>query len=293
VDIARHNLAEFAEWLRDLPLGSLGPPGLLAALGILLLLAGGRLFRPALGIAAIFLGVTLAVGYARVSGATLSPLVAAGLGAIGGAVVAMLGYRLLLAAAGGTLGIALAAILASAAIEAGFVATAEGEAARAAPPVAADATDGTDAPRPSPAASLVERAIEDTLAPWIDRYGPDASHRLGLVRGEFDERWRRLAGPERTFFLASVASGAFVGLLLGLAHPGGTARAVTSLLGALFLLGGGVPLLVRFLSSDTVRAGPEATPLRWLAAWAAIAALGWLFQHRTRARPAPSAAPAE
>lgn len=287
---ATHNLAELADWMRSLPLSSLAPPGLLLVIGLATLLFGARLLRPTLALAAIFVGVTLAVGWARVSGSTLAPIWWAAFGAIGGVVAATLGYRLLLAGGSASIGLAISAIAASAAIEAGIVATPDGNARREAPaePVAHSSSpaEGSIAARPG------DDALANVLGPWIDRYAGDFRATLGSARGELDSRWARLAGPERTFFLASVAAGAFVGLVLGFMNPNGTARVVTSLLGGLFLLAGGVPLLVRSLETETVRAGPAATPLRWLAAWLAIAFLGWIFQLRTRpvAKPEPEPA---
>lgn len=284
-----HNLAELASWMRSLPLSSLAPPGILLVVGLATLLFGARLLRPTLALAAIFLGVTIAVAWARVAGSTLSPIWWAAFGAIGGVVAATLGYRLLLAGGSAAIGLVLSAIAASAAIEAGIVATHDGAARRETPPAAIAFDEPASEP---PAASVPADAIAAAFGPWIDRYAGELRATLGAARGELDSRWNRLAGPERTFFLASVAAGAFIGLVLGLMNPNGTARVVTSLLGALFLLAGGVPLLVRSLESETVRAGPAATPLRWLAAWLAIAFLGWVFQLRTRPIPKPEPEPA-
>lgn len=285
-----HNLAELAEWMRSLPLSSLAPPGLLLVIGLATLLFGARLLRPTLALAAILVGVTLAVGFARVQGSTLSPLWWAAFGAIGGVVAATLGYRLLLAGGSASIGLALAAIVASAAIEAGVVATPDGNARREIPRETASFTppDAGDTAAPPP----VPDALLAALAPWIDRYAGELGGAFGAAGGELRTRWSRLVGPERTFFLATAAAGAFIGLVLGLMNPSGTARIVTSLLGGLFLLAGGVPLLVRSLESETVRAGPAATPLRWLAAWLAIAFLGWLFQLRTRPAAKPEPDPA-
>ena len=286
-----HNRAELAAWMRSLPLSSLAPPGILLVVGLATLLFGARLLRPTLALAAIFLGVTIAVAWARVAGSTLSPIWWAAFGAIGGVVAATLGYRLLLAGGSAAIGLTLSAIVASAAIEAGIVATHDGAARRETPP-AALALDEAASETEASVASVPTDAIAAALGPWIDRYAGELRATLGAAKGELDSRWNRLAGPERTFFLASVAAGAFIGLVLGLMNPNGTARVVTSLLGALFLLAGGVPLLVRSLESETVRAGPAATPLRWLAAWLAIAFLGWIFQLRTRPIPKPEPEPA-
>lgn len=285
-----HNLAELAEWMRSLPFSSLAPPGLLLVIGLATLLFGARLLRPTLALAAILVGVTLAVGFARVQGSTLSPLWWAAFGAIGGVVAATLGYRLLLAGGSAAIGVALGAILASSAIEAGIVATPDGNARResAGEFTSFAAHEESDAIESSP--PPVPDALLAALAPWIDRYAGELGGAFGAAGGKLRTRWARLVGPERTFFLATVAAGAFIGLVLGLANPNGSARVVTSLLGGLFLLAGGVPLLVRSLESETVRAGPAATPLRWLLAWLAIAFLGWLFQLRTRPRPKPEPA---
>lgn len=290
-----HNLAELAAWMRSLPLSSLAPPGLLLVIGLATLLFGARLLRPTLALAAIFLGVTIAVAWARLAGSTLAPIWWAAFGAIGGVIAATLGYRLLLATGSAAIGLTLSAIVASAAIEAGVVATPDGSRGREAEArsIALDTPpDGSLAPAAAPFESSIGDAVTAALGPWIDRYAGDLRATLGAARGELDSRWNRLSGPERTFFLASVAAGAFIGLVLGLMNPNGTARVVTSLLGGLFLLAGGVPLLVRALESETVRAGPAATPLRWLAAWIAIAFLGWIFQVRTRATPKPEPEPA-
>ncbi|MFM7133660.1 MAG: hypothetical protein ACKO0W_05025, partial [Planctomycetota bacterium] len=202
-----HNLAELAAWMRSLPLSSLAPPGLLLVIGLATLLFGARLLRPTLALAAIFVGVTIAVAWARVAGSTLSPLWWAAFGAIGGTVAATLGYRLLLASGSAAIGLALSAIVASSAIEAGIVATHDGAARRETPaaPVALDepAADAVTV-------SLPANAIAAALGPWIDRYAGEFRTTLGAARGELDSRWNRLAGPERTFFLASVAAGAFI-----------------------------------------------------------------------------------
>lgn len=289
-----HNLAELADWMRSLPLSSLAPPGLLLVIGLATLLFGARLLRPTLALAAIFVGVTIAVAWARVAGSTLSPFWWAAFGAIGGTIAATLGYRLLLAGGSAAIGLTLSAIAASAAIEAGIVATHDGAARRETPVAAAESGSfaALAAESPPVSVSVPADAIAAALGPWIDRYAGEFRATLGAAKGELDSRWNRLAGPERTFFLASVAAGAFIGLVLGLMNPNGTARVVTSLLGALFLLAGGVPLLVRSLESDTVRAGPAATPLRWLAAWLAIAFLGWIFQLRTKPAAKPEPEPA-
>jgi hypothetical protein len=285
-----HNLAELAEWMRSLPLPSLAPPGLLLVIGLATLLFGARLLRPTLALGAIFLGVTLAVGWSRVLGSTMSPLWWALFGAIGGVIAATLGYRLLLSAGSAAIGLTLASLVASAAIEAGIVAGPAPE-ARAETSAASTSAAGTEGARPEVDPPPLPEGVIASLGPWFDRYAGDLGGAFAAAGDELRSRWSRLVGPERTFFLATLAAGAFIGLLLGLMNPNGTARVVTSLLGGLFLLAGGVPLLVRSLESETVRAGPAATPLRWLAAWLAIAFLGWLFQLRTKPAPKPEPDP--
>jgi len=95
----------------------------------------------------------------------------------------------------------------------------------------------------------------------------------GLVQWA-DTRW--LAEPKqvRTFLTAAAAGGGFVGFVLGAWLAESAAALLTSLVGAIFLLVGAMPLLARY--SDRVAQGPH--PIGWLLLWLAVSLAGWLFQ---------------
>lgn len=283
--------------------------GATAALGVLLLLFGGRLL---LLMATIAGG---AIGWVA-GGAACESLVPEWPPALCAATCAVLGAGLaalflaptiavLLSIAGASAGLLVAGAL----IEGGMVPT--GRAPYGAPRAAAvepSAATGVRDARSS-ALAAIERALPGgagSAAP-ARRDGTDAEasrdpsggaasepgamvtlSRAGLqVWRELSAAWESVPPQARTLLAASAGAGGIAGLVLGLLFSRWAMSGVSAIVGAMLLCGAGVPLAER-ATGGAVRAPESATG--WLLLAGAIAASGWAFQSwRRRSGPVPAA----
>ncbi len=255
-----------AEQLQSLPWFDLAPAGFLALIGLLLLFYGQKLLKPSLVCAAIVLGAWVAgplVGMLSAPvAARLPPILWPVIGGITGLVFIALSWRLLLAL---SFGIVLAAALvigSRAMVEAGFI----------------------DASGPGPTA-LIEPIPTDPLpldaiaasAAQLQSVGPALERVHATVRpliGWVTARWHAEPPQMRTLFIASSATGLFMGILLGLLLAKDISALLTAIVGALLLLVGSIPLLAR----EWTELAQPLHPLTWLGSWGVLAAFGFFAQ---------------
>lgn len=252
-------LGELAGEFQNLPVASLAPAIVLLLGGLLLLVAGRHFLRPVLVVTSVLLAALLgtpllAQVFPRVGEAVLVFLAAAT-----GLVLVAITWRLMLGTATGIVAAFACASVAMIGVDAGFI----------------DARSAADAPPAS--VSLDEIAARDEIverAPTLVR---------PLVRWA-DARWHSEPPQVRTLLKAAAAGGAFIGLVLGVWLPQSSAAFLTSLVGGLFVLVGGMPFLARVVD----RAAEPMPPLAWLALWAALALAGWIVQSSRDASAARS-----
>ena len=249
VPSAATTLDSFSLQLQDLPVASLVPAGILLLLGLLLLICGKHLLRPVLVIAILLAGALLGVPLLGSIMPETHGLLLTLLGGIAGAVVAAVAWRLFLGAA---LGVTLAffcALLALLGTDAGLI----------------DARSGTDAP---PAAvTLADIADRDRL---VERSPAPVRPLVAWA----DAKWHAESEQVQVLLKAAAIGGAFIGLVLGAWLSQAAAAFLTSLVGSLFTLFGGMPFLLRALD----RADDPIRPGAWLLLWFALAGAGWLYQ---------------
>ena len=259
-------LHEAALRLQELPLLDLAPAGLLAIVGLLLLFYGQKLLKPSLVCAAIIIGAWVAGPFVGM----LSPPIASKvpsllwpiLGGIAGLVLIALSWRLLVAL---TFGIVLAAVFvvgSRALVEAGFI---DAQASPSAALVAEDASS-----------TLLSDALVKSAAK-LDGVGPAVERVHTAVRPLIlwiNARWEAEPPQMRTLFLATSATGMFMGVLLGLFLAKDIAALLTAVVGALFLLVGGLPLAERYSTSFA----EPMHPFTWMLVWAVLAAIGFFAQ---------------
>lgn len=266
---ANATIDAFSLQLQDLPLASLVPAGILLLLGLLLLVSGKHLLRPVLVIAIVLAGAMLGVPILGGLMPEAHGLVLTLLGALVGAVIAAVAWRLFLGAA---LGVTLAffcALVALLGTDAGMI---DARSAADAPPASVTLSEYADRER------LVERSPE-TIRPLV---------------AWANMKWHAESDQVQVLLKAAAFGGAFVGLVLGAWLPQGASAFLTSLLGSLFALLGGMPFLLRALE----RADEPLRPVAWLLLWLALAGGGWLFQswrgepgaEKRASRPGESAA---
>lgn len=257
---ATATLDAFSLQLQDLPITSLVPAGILLLLGLLLLVCGKHLLRPVLVLAIVLAGTML--GSPLLGGLMPSThgVVLTLLGGLLGALVAAIAWRLFLGAA---LGVTLAffcALLALFGTDAGLI---DARSAADAPPSAVTLAEIADRQR------LIERSPEPIrpLVAWAEA------------------KWHAESPQVQVLLKAAAFGGAFIGLVLGAWLSQGASAFLTSLVGALFALLGGMPFLLRALE----RADEPVRPIAWLLLWMALAGAGWLLQSG-RGVPEPAAA---
>ena len=128
-----------------------------------------------------------------------------------------------------------------------------------------DARSGTDAP---PAAvTLADIADRDRL---VERSPAPVRPLVAWA----DAKWHAESEQVQVLLKAAALGGAFIGLVLGAWLSQGAAAFLTSLVGSLFTLFGGMPFLLRALD----RADDPIRPGAWLLLWLALAGAGWLYQ---------------
>lgn len=268
----------------------------LMVVGILLVLAGARLLRPAVVLAAMAVGFLGAIVTARALLPGLPLWAAAAVGAVAGLLAGSLLYRPVVAIAAATVGSAIGALVAFAIMAGGALDTAPrdlghalvenprevrrlGEGERAGMRILAVlAPDATAAPDTNPRTerSATDAALSDAAdaaLPLGERGLRNAVGVMHRARDRAAEAYRGTAPAYRTLLTASIAAGAAVGLLAGLLATGLVARILTSFAGAWILLGSALPLMAL--------RGLEPMPAdarTWLMVLAAIALAGTLAQ---------------
>lgn len=246
---AATTLDSFGHQLQDLPIASLVPAGILLLLGLLLLVCGKHLLRPVLVVTIVLAGALLGVPLLGALMPETHGLVLTLLGGLAGAVIAAVAWRLFLGAA---LGVTLAffcALLALLGTDAGLI---DARSTGDAPPAAVSLSDIADRDR------LIERSPAPVrpLVAWAEA------------------KWHAESPQVQVLLKAAAFGGAFIGLVLGAWLSQGAAAFLTSLVGALFTLFGGMPFLLRALD----RADEPVRPAAWLLLWLALAGGGWLYQ---------------
>lgn len=273
--------------------------GATAAVGLMLLLFGGRL---------LLLMVTVAGGVAGwLAGGAMceslvpewSPAVCAATCAVLGAGLAALFLKPTIAILLGVAGAATGLLVAGALIERGMVPT--GRAPYGSPRAAAvepSAASGVRDAR-STALAAIERALSpksrgpvrassagDDGTPGPPRPGdaqvtPDSGVLITLARAgmqvwrELSQAWDSVPPQARTLLAASAGAGGVAGLVLGLLFSRWAMSGVSALIGAMVLCGAGLPLAER-VSGGAVRAPESSTG--WLLLVGAVAVAGWAFQ---------------
>ena len=259
---ATTTLDAFGLQLQDLPVASLVPAGVLLLLGLLLLVTGKHLLRPVLVIAIVLAGAMLGVPVLGPLMPDVHGLVLTLLGALAGAVIAAVAWRLFLGAALGVTLASFCALLALLGADAGLI---DARSAADAPPAVVSLSDVADRER------LVERspAMIRPLVAWADA------------------KWHAESAQMQVLLKAAAFGAAFIGLVLGAWLPQGASAFLTSLVGSLFALLGGMPFLLRALelADEPIRPGA------WLLLWLAMAGAGWLKQSWRAERPVGQAAP--
>jgi len=270
--------------------------GMLAVLmvvGILLVLAGARLLRPAVVATAMAVGFLGAVVTARALLPGVPLWAAAAVGAVAGLLAGSLLYRPVVAVVAAAVGSAVGALVAFAVMAGGALDTAprdlghalvenprevrrDGDGQRAGMRILAVlAPDAVAAPETGPhgAADAALSRAADAALPVGERAlrsAVDITHRAG---DRAADAYHATAPAYRTLLTASTAAGAIAGLLAGFLATGLVARMLTSFAGAWLLLGGALPLLAL--------RGLEPMPAdarTWLVVLAAIAFAGTLAQ---------------
>lgn len=294
----------------------------LMVVGILLVLAGARLLRPAVVLAAMAVGFLGAIVTARALLPGLPLWAAAAIGTVAGLLAGSLLYRPVVALAAATVGSAVGALVAFAIMAGGALDTAprdlghalvenprevrrQGEGERAGMRILAVlAPDATAAPETNAHAgrTATDAALSDAADAALPLGERALRNAVGVTHRATDratDAYRGTAPAYRTLLTASIAAGAAVGLLAGLLATGLVARILTSFAGAWILLGSALPLMAL--------RGFEPMPAdarTWLVVLATVAVAGTLAQGALRAdatgpkRPrrasdrAPSASPA-
>lgn len=302
------SLSALAEWVRGLPVSSLAPVGVLFVAGLLLACFGQRLLKPVLVLASMFFGVVLLARLGPTLSASIPPLAWSAIGAVGGIIVAVLSYRLLLGIAMGLVGATVAILLALTAVQLGLIDVTStppplhGEADGERDPIVvtlAAFERGAVAHVPVALAALERQAegegvpsdeTRGAVAKELDALSPGLGGRflawldqlngfLGTAGQWLGERWNEMPPPMRTLVTASAATGGFLGLALGVGCPVWAGTMLTSLFGSLLVLLCGAPLVSRVGDPNWL---PSMKPLGWLALWMALATSAAIFQSLTR-----------
>ncbi len=269
--------------------------GLMVA-GVLLVLFGARLLRPAVVVAAMAVGFLGAVVTARAMLPAVPLWAAAATGAVAGLVAGAMLYRVAVGLAAATVGATAGALVAFAIMAGGSLDTAPHSLNHAlvdTPPTAIRPGDGNraglrivsildaqDAAQPSGAADTAVAAAADAALPVGERAlrRTAAVARAGVDRAS--TAYRETAPAYRTLLSGSIAAGAIAGLLAGMLATTTVARVLTSFAGGWLLLGATLPLMALH--------GFEPMPddaRAWLVTLAAVAALGTVAQWKLGGAP--------
>lgn len=280
--------------------------------GTLLILFGAKLLRPAVVLAAMFVGFLGAVITARALLPGMPLWGAAAVGAVAGLLAGSLLYRPTVGAAASIVGATIGALVAFAIMAGGSLDTAPrdlnhalvinprevgrpGEGNRAGMRLL-EILNGTDA---TPATQRSHEGI-DAAAPAGERMlraTVDVAHRAS---DRVNAAYEQTAPAYRTLLTGSIAAGAIIGLMAGLIATTIVARILTSCAGAWLLLVGALPLLAM--------RGYEPLPhdaRTWLVTIGSLALVGTIVQsylggstgttrtpRRSKPDPQPDAEPA-
>lgn len=255
----------------------------LAVIGCVLILCGGKLLPLVAALTGALLGWMLG---GLVQAAVLPdwpPLVGAGLSALAGAALGALFVRVAVALGFAAAGAVLFTLLAGLLVERGIAPTQLPMQADSVVAVGSQ-TDATQSIR------VARRGLSGAVLEIVgDAHGQSraegampalagaGSRLVVLVR----ERLEGVPAPTRTFLIAATAAGAAIGLGVGLLFARAANAAAAAILGAMLLLGCGMPLLESWLPA--LRA--PAHPLGWIFLGAALAVAGWAFQMRPSPLP--------
>lgn len=254
----------------------------LSIIGLVLILGGGRLLPLVAALTGALLGWMLG---GVVQAAVLPdwpPLVGAGLSALAGAALGALFVRMAVALGFGAAGAVLFTLLAGLLVERGVAPTQLPMQTNSVEAVGtqSDAKQSIrDASRGLSGAvwEIVGDARGQSRAEGTIPALAGAGSRLSaLVR----DRLGSVPGPTRTFLIAATAAGAAIGLGIGLLFARAAHAAAAAVVGAMLLLGCGMPLLEGWF--PTLRA--PSHPLGWIFLGAALAVAGWAFQMRPRSQ---------
>jgi hypothetical protein len=284
----------------DLPWSVHLAAGLALIVGIVIWVAGGRLMRPAFIVLGMLIGAAVAHLVPHALRQWTGEWVLAGLGAVAGALVGWLAFRVLVA---NTLAMVVAIVAALAVSGFVRVETPAGSDARLqGPGVEAAPSQPGSAPEQSLeewAASLQVRHVREGVAravaqakerihaePSAPDTPPGSIADLTVERGSralrvFGARlgeqvyafWNEDLGPRgRAMILLALALGYLGGLVLGFALPKRAAAVTTAMIGPAVWLPAAAYITVA-LGLPIAQRVP-ADPLVWLLAWAALASLG-------------------
>ncbi|MSQ90123.1 MAG: hypothetical protein EXS01_01845 [Phycisphaerales bacterium] len=252
---------------------------LLAALGLCLVIAGVRLT----GLVAAFCGGTLGWCLGGLIHANLipewSPAICATAASVACAALAALFVRPAVAVGFAVAGSIIGALVGGLLVERGIAPTAA--------PI--DATETQIAPRdganPAESVRAARSGLSVSMAAILGetKTGGSTAETLAGLAGTGSRiaelaksRWALLPQPTQSFLAATTGAGAAIGLGLGALFARWALAGASSALGALLLLGCGVPLAESFFPSAPV---PKAMAA-WILLGAAITLAGWAFQMR-------------
>lgn len=308
-------------------LGAAGAVLLMAfAMGVALWAFGGRMLRPALGLAGLVAGVPVGVWLGVQVAPEVPPPVFAALGAVAGVVLASLSYPLALAVVTASLLSCAGFMGAWTAADAGWLDPARASAfLESAPSAAVAGASGAATPERGGTSALLAAhagAGRSLTELWMSQLGGADAPSTGAARaahasegsgsagpddaaaGGFGGAWARTRSaalqawndfppPLRTWLMAAAAAGAAAGFLFGLLCQRAAAVMVTSLAGAAVMLVAGVPLLTALAgrTSDLMPSRPGA----WLLGTLLLAIIGvgvqrWSATPREQPRAAPATA---
>lgn len=259
----------------------------LAVIGCVLILCGGALLPLVAALTGALLG-WMAGGF--VQAAVLPdwhPLVGAGLSAIAGAALGALFVRLAVAIGFAAACAVLLTLLAGVLVERGVAPTQLPMQADSVHAVGtqAQARQSIRAARSGLSGAVWQIVGDARGQSRLDGTLPALAGAGGRLHVLLMERLDGVPGPTRTFLIAATAAGAAVGLGIGLLFAKAANAAAAAVLGAMLLLGCGLPLMEAWIPA--VRS--PAHPLGWVFLGGALALGGWAFQMRPKdaAKPAP------
>jgi hypothetical protein len=260
--------------------------------GVLMLLYGARLLRPAVVVFTMLVGFLGAVAVARELAPGVPLWGAAAVGAVAGLLAGALLYRPTVALSAAAVGATVGALVGFAVMAGGSLDTAPrdlGHALVASPREAARPGDGERAGRrmlsvlAAPDGAEPAAGVDAHLAAAATQALPAGDrllrHAAAVVRDgshRLLSAYRDTAPAYRTLLLGCTGTGAILGLGLGLIATGIVARILTSCAGAWMLVAGTLPLLAMHGHAplpDDARA--------WLVTVAGLAVVGTLAQSWT------------